>query len=175
MKQNTKTIVITGPECTGKSTLAQDLAKHYQTTHIPEYAREYVENLSRPYEYSDVEIIAKRQVQDLKDNMDKANGFLFLDTYLIITKVWFDIVYDECPEWIIDEIQNCKVDLFLVCDTSLPWLPDKIRENGGEMREILFERYINELEAFNLPYKIVTGTGEERLKSAIQHLQTFFL
>lgn len=175
MIQKPKTIVITGPESTGKSTLARDLAKHYNTIHIPEYAREYIENLSRPYEYSDLEIIAKRQVQDLKDSIDKANGFLFLDTYLIITKVWFDVVYDECPDWIIDEIENCNVDLFLVCDTSLPWEPDKVRENGGEMREILFERYINELEAFNLPYKIATGIGEERIRSAIQHIQTILL
>lgn len=174
MNQKPKIIVVTGPESTGKTTLAKDLAKHYNTSYIPEYAREYIENLQRPYEYADLEIIAKRQVQDLKDSVDKANGYLFLDTYLIITKVWFDIVYDECPAWLIDEIENCKVDLFLVCDTALPWEPDNVRENGGEMREILFERYINELEAFNLPYKIVTGTGEDRIRSAIQHIQTFF-
>lgn len=175
MTQKLKIIVVTGPESTGKTTLTKDLAKHYNTAYIPEYAREYIENLNRPYEYSDLEIIAKRQVQDFKDSMDKANGYLFLDTFLIITKVWFDIVYDECPDWLIDEIENCNVDLFLVCDTTLPWEPDNVRENGGEMREILFERYINELEAFNLPYKIVTGTGEERIRSAIQHIKSFLL
>ncbi|HEX2934016.1 MAG TPA: ATP-binding protein [Bacteroidales bacterium] len=174
MNQKSKIIVVTGPESTGKTTLTKDLAKHYNTSYIPEYAREYIENLQRPYEYADLEIIAKRQVQDLKDSVDKENGYLFLDTFLIITKVWFDIVYDECPDWIIDEIENCKVDLFLVCDTTLPWEPDNVRENGGEMREILFERYINELEAFNLPYEIVTGTGEDRIHSAIQHIQTLF-
>lgn len=174
MNQKSKIIVVTGPESTGKTTLTKDLAKHYNTSYIPEYAREYIENLQRPYEYADLEIIAKRQVQDLKDSVEKANGYLFLDTFLIITKVWFDIVYDECPDWIIEEIENCKVDLFLVCDTTLPWEPDNVRENGGEMREILFERYINELEAFNLPYEIVTGTGEDRIHSAIQHIQTLF-
>ena len=36
-------IVLFGPESTGKTTLAKQLAKHYNTVWVPEYAREYLQ------------------------------------------------------------------------------------------------------------------------------------
>src|SRR4030042_3264222 len=100
-------VAITGPECTGKSTLASQLATHYNTTFIPEYAREYIENLDRPYTYDDVVRIAERQVREETAFAGKANGILFYDTYLIITKIWFDVVYKRVPEWI-EKVLNQK-------------------------------------------------------------------
>jgi nicotinamide riboside kinase len=169
-----KTIVITGPESTGKSVLTKELATYYNANYISEYAREYVENLTRPYVYGDLEIIAEKQFADLKAFQQMPGDFLFVDTYLEITKVWFDVVFNQNPSWVTDHINNSLVDLYLVCDTSLPWVPDKIRENGGEMRERLFYRYMKELEALNLPYRVVNGRDEIRLNSAISHIQTFF-
>src|SRR4030042_3934614 len=135
MSDKIKNIVITGPECTGKSSLAMDLAEYYNTVYIPEYARTYVENLGRPYQYSDLEIIAHNQVEELEENKSNANKLLIIDTYLIITKVWFDVVYKRCPEWINERLLLHEIDLFLVCNTDIPWKPDSVRENGGEMRE----------------------------------------
>jgi len=167
-------IVITGPESTGKSTLSEQLAKHYHTVYIPEYARSYVENLNRPYTFEDVEHIAKQQVEDAKAYELKANKLLFLDTYLIITKVWFDVVYQHCPEWIIDAIRQSDIDLFLLCSTDLPWEADKVRENGGEMREELHHIYQQELENFKLSYAMVGGMGNQRLTNAVAIIDKYF-
>jgi NadR type nicotinamide-nucleotide adenylyltransferase len=166
-------IVVTGPESTGKSTLAAQLADYYHTVYIPEYAREYIGHLDRPYEYTDLEHIARRQVDDIKTLAPKANRFLFLDTYLIITKVWFDVVYKKCPQWVIDEIETSDIDLFLLCTTDLPWEPDTVRENGGEMREQLFHLYKAELEHFGFSYSIVEGFGKKRLNNAIFSIEDF--
>ena len=57
---------IIGPESSGKSTLAQYLANRYKGTYVPEYAREYVEHLNRPYTYEDVESIAQYQIKELE-------------------------------------------------------------------------------------------------------------
>lgn len=160
-------IVITGPESTGKSTLTESLACHYNTVFIPEYARTYVENLERPYEYSDLEQIAKQQVLDIEKYSALANNILFLDTFLIITKVWFNVVYKRIPEWLDDSIQKSGIDLFLLCSTDIPWQPDPIRENGGAMRESLFLQYKTELELYGFNYRIVTGLKEARLANAI--------
>ena len=96
-----------------------------------------------------------------------ANNILFLDTYLIITKVWFNVVYKKTPKWLDRSIRNSNIDLFLLCNTDVPWIPDLIRENGGEMREYLFNTYQNELEYYGFNYQIVKGSEEKRLVNAI--------
>jgi NadR type nicotinamide-nucleotide adenylyltransferase len=166
-------VVVTGPESTGKSTLAIQLAKHYNTIFIPEYARTFVESLDRPYTYEDIEHIARRQVQDLKEYQSNARNILFLDTYLIITKVWFEVVYQRCPGWLVEAIQYPDISLFLLCSTDIPWEPDPVRENGGEMREKLFHIYQQELEKFGFPYRVITGIGPERLENAIRLVDSY--
>ena len=166
-------IVITGPESTGKSTLSEQLAGHYKTVFIPEYARFYIENLHRPYTFDDVEHIAHQQIKEAEDYESMASKLLFLDTYLIITKVWFDVVYHHCPDWVVEAIKNSGIDLFLLCKTDLPWEPDPVRENGGEMREQLFLMYKHELEQFGLPYCIIAGQGAKRLENAIAAIDAY--
>jgi NadR type nicotinamide-nucleotide adenylyltransferase len=160
-------IVLTGPECTGKSTLAVQLAQHFNTLCIPEYAREYIGSLSRPYNYDDVVHIAGTQVKQLKEYSKGAGRILFLDTFLIITKVWFDLVFKRRPYWIDKELSEHTVDFYLLCDTDIPWVADPVRENGGERREYLLELYKKELADFGCEFGIVQGSGDERLKNAI--------
>jgi NadR type nicotinamide-nucleotide adenylyltransferase len=174
MNLSVKKIVITGPESTGKSTLTMDLAVHYNTEYIPEYARDYVANLQRPYQFSDLEHIARKQVKEIENFSKSASGYLFIDTHLIITKVWFDVVYGNCPQWIIDRISINEIDLYLLCNNDLPWIADNIRENGGEMRNILFNRYKEELDFFKLNYLIIEGQGGNRLQCAIKGIEYFF-
>jgi len=168
-------VVITGPECTGKSTLAAQLAAHYNTIHIPEYAREYIENLNRPYTYDDVVHIAERQIQEEAEFEGKANHILFYDTYLIITKVWLDVVYKRKPDWIDTVLLQKHIHLFLLCDIDIPWYPDKVRENGGAMRKKLFQIYQQEIKRFGFPYAVITGNGEKRLQNGIQAVETMVI
>ena len=106
-----KRIVITGAESTGKTTLAGQLALHYKTVWIPEYARDYVEKLGRKYNYNDVVHIARKQISQAKLFEAGANRFIFFDTWLIITKIWFLEVFGTCPPFVDDEISNYKIDL----------------------------------------------------------------
>ena len=170
MDKSPKIIVITGAESTGKSALTETLAKHFGVPFIPEIAREYIENLNRKYGYNDVEIIAKKQVDLLNRLSQSDQPFLFVDTWLIITKIWFEVVFNKVPEWIEKEIAETKIDLFLVCDTDLPWIPDPVRENGGKKREILQKKYIQQIENYNFNYKIVSGENEKRLENALNSL-----
>ena len=164
--------MITGPESTGKTTLTEFLAKHYHSVWVPEYARDYVENLNRPYCFDDLVNIAIQQVKDFNAYDHSDSNYIFFDTDLIITKVWFEEVYKSIPVWLSDEIKKCKPYLSILCYTDVEWKYDSIRENPGEKRNKLYLRYKNELEYFSHPYKILTGKGLQRFRNVIQLVES---
>jgi nicotinamide riboside kinase len=161
-------IVLTGPECTGKSTLAKQLAAYYHAVYIPEYAREYIQNLCRPYNYEDILHIAATQVRQKNEQSQRPDRIVFLDTYLVITKVWMDLLYKTHPAWIEEELRCHGIGLYLLCNLDIAWEPDRVRENGGQMREKLFNLYKHELEQYDLNYEIISGIGAARLQQAIR-------
>jgi len=172
-EKNIKKIVLIGAESTGKTELAEFLAKKFNTVFVPEYAREYIEKLGRKYTYEDVEYIAAKQIELEEQYLEKAQNVLFYDTYLIITKIWFKLVFHKVPHWLERQIRKCNIDLFLLCNNELPWIPDLVRENGGEMRDRLFNMYKEELTNYDLNYQIVQGKDEERFNSALYSVENF--
>ncbi len=166
-----KVVVVTGAESTGKSSLTTALSNHFKVPYIPEFAREYVENLKSPYNYNDVEIIARKQSALLNEIKNTDNTIVFVDTWLIITKVWFEVVFNKIPGWLLKEISDTKIDLFLVCNIDLPWVADSVRENGGENRIFLQKKYIECLNEYNFNYTIVSGENKNRLKNALQFIE----
>lgn len=171
MNTNPKTpaiIVVTGAESTGKSVLARQLGTFFKAPCYPEYAREYLERSGPGYTFQDVERIARVQEEQMREAAGKDTRYVFFDTWLIITKVWFEVVYGKVPGWILKTLATAPVDLFLLCANDIPWIPDPLRENGGEMREKLFERYKTNLEDFGYNYQIVMGFGDDRLHNAIR-------
>ena len=169
-----KKIVITGPESTGKTELAESLAAHFDTVWIPEYAREYITRIGRRYNYDDIEHIAREQLLREEEYGKAAKGLLFYDTHLIVTRVWFSMVYGHYPEWIDGAIERSGIDLYLVCNTDIPWVPDNVRENGGEMRELLLARYIREIESSGADWRMVSGKLNRRTSAAVEIVKTHF-
>lgn len=164
-------IAVTGPESTGKTWLARELAAHYNTVWVPEFAREYLFKLGRPYNYEDILLIAQKQFHNIEQTTANTNenAFLFCDTELIVTKIWCDVKYGKCHPWIEEHILKQNFDLYLLTDIDLPWEPDPQREHP-HMRQHLMELYINELESRNFPYHIVGGQQEARLNNSIRAL-----
>jgi nicotinamide riboside kinase len=172
MLNKIKKIILTGAESTGKSTLAKQLALHYHTVYMPEYARTYIENLNRDYNYEDVVHIAEMQIQFEQAFLHKANRYLFIDTGLIITKIWFQEVFQKYPDWLDDAILKSLPDFYLICDIDLPWKEDSVRENGTlEKRKYLMNRYIEEIKKYAIKYGIVSGQENERLQNAIKIIE----
>ena len=166
----TKRIAIIGPESTGKSDLAKALAEHYQTALVPEYARDYLNNLNRPYDYEDILLIAKGQVKEEREMLENANQFLFVDTEMIVLKIWCEVKYGKCHSWILNQLKEQKFDLYLLTDIDLPWQPDPLREHPDKRSE-LFHLYLDELKKRNLPFEIVNGFGQQRLLNATMHVE----
>ena len=152
---------IIGPESTGKSSLGQYLAKRYGATYVPEYARDYVASLHRPYNYDDVCHIARKQIEEVGSGKWEASDIIFFDTELIVTRVWFDYVYGKAPDWLLSAMQQYKMDTYLLTYPDIPWIPDPTRENGSdEMRLQLFHRYEQEIQALDVPYYIIRHTDD---------------
>jgi len=167
-----KKIVITGPESVGKSTLCNRLAEHCGGLCVPEYARSYVEQLSTPYIYADLENIARKQIQQLGSDYEAAQNYVFFDTGLIVTKIWFSEVYGKVPAFLSEALAQLKIHRYLLCYPDIEWIPDKVRENSGENRFRLFQLYENELIKLKQNYIIIRGVGEQRFKNALFALES---
>ena len=169
-----KTIVVTGPESTGKTMISEFLSRHLECPWVPEYAREYIGKLNRPYTYIDLEYIMDMQIRQ-KIEMEKAGtSFLVLDTWLILTKVWFFEVFKQYPVQLDEEISKHKIDLFVICKPDMPWIPDPLRENGGARRDYLMNRYVEEIKSTCMDYIIIGGSGDDRYHNALQVVKTHF-
>lgn len=168
-----KKIAVIGPESTGKTTLAVQLSDHYGEKHVPEFAREYIDQLNRPYQKSDIEIIARKQL-DLEDTVSReAKNYLFCDTNLLVIKIWMEDKFDHCPAWIIEAMQERKYDLHLLTGPDIPWNKDQQREDPGR-RNFLFELYKKNLEKYHLTYRVVRGMYEERYRNAKNAVTEYF-
>jgi nicotinamide riboside kinase len=164
--------VLTGPESTGKSLLADALAGHFSGISIPEYARDYIAGLNRPYTAEDVLEIARVQYEQYTESMGQRVP-VFFDTWLIITRIWLEVVYGTSFDWINKSLRESNIDLYLLCYPDIPWEPDPLREHGGEMRNRLYEMYLATLEEYGLPYRIIRGSGQDRINNAIFAVKEF--
>ena len=167
-----KRILILGPESTGKSTLAAALADLYQEPWVPEVAREYLENLGRPYAYEDLLQIGKQQLQ-LEDKLaGEAKNYLFCDTDLRVIQVWSQHRYGKVDPWVEEELARRTYDLILLCATDLPWQADPLREHPLlEQREQFFAQYLHLVQASGIPYQLIAGEAEQRLATAVRAIE----
>ncbi len=170
-----KKIVAIGPESTGKSTLCEQLANHYKTIWVKEYAREYLLKNGTDYTYENLLDIAKGQVQLENSKLEIPNSkLIFIDTDLYVMKVWNEFVFNKCHRWILDQIVERKYDLYLLCNVDLPWVKDELREYPDlESRQKLYHIYKDIVINQSVPWIDISGNYEERLQKAITAIDSF--
>ena len=182
-----KKIVVIGPESTGKSTLCKQLAAHYHTIWVEEYAREYLLKNGNNYTFENLLDIAKGQIageelliarcplteSDSGEQLATGNGqLLFIDTNMYVMKVWCEFVFEKCHHWILNRIAERKYDLYLLCNTDLPWVKDELREYPDLIsRQKLYHHYKDIMINQNVPWVDISGSYKERLEKAIAAVQ----
>jgi NadR type nicotinamide-nucleotide adenylyltransferase len=161
-------VTVTGSECTGKTTLAEALARHYRTLWVPEYARQFVLDKGAPPEAGDVDAIARGQIA-LEDSVARsASGLLILDTDLLSTVVYSRHYYGECPGWIESALAGRLANLYLLADIDVPWLPEPNLHDRGDMREEMQALFRAALDSRRLPYLVVSGSHLARIAAAVR-------
>lgn len=176
-----KKVVVIGPESTGKSTLCEQLAQHYETIWCPEYAREYLLSNGTNYEFDDLLTIARGQLAQEDEYTSKleinslpmleAGGHLplFIDTDMYVMKVWCEFVFNQCHRFILDQILTREYDLYLLCNTDLPWVKDELREYPDlHTRRKLYAIYKDIMVNQSVPWVDISGSYEERLAKAVE-------
>ncbi len=164
--------VLTGPESTGKTTLATLLANRFEAPLVEEQARSYLNNLTKPYELHDVLKMAENQLKFEQEATNQNPSLLFLDTDLITFKIWLKIKYNKEIEWINNAISNQPNKHYFLCAIDLPWEVDPLREHPRiEDREFIFEQHLNILKQNKFSFSIISGNAEMRLKKCVNFLE----
>ena len=171
-------IAIFGPESTGKTTLAKQLADHYKTVWVPEYARDYLQKKwdknQSVCDIDDMLPIAYGQTKLENDSALIANKYLFCDTNLMVTKVFSEMYYDFCDTLLDKAARAHQYDLFFLTDIDVPWEKDDIRDSP-EGRESVFSVFKQSLIDHKKPFITLSGDKETRLNTAISILNDLAL
>lgn len=167
-------VAITGPESTGKSTLARKLARHFDTIYSTEYAREYVAWQNNRVEFSDAEWIARGHIASEQALARQANGLLFIDADLVMTRLYCEFLYHRVEPWVTREAERRRYDLVLVLDCDVAWEPDPQRcleteEDRRHFRDKLIEHHVRH----GHPWMLIRGDWEERFEQAVKAVSVF--
>jgi NadR type nicotinamide-nucleotide adenylyltransferase len=164
-------VVLTGSECVGKTTLARELALHFDTVWVSEFGREYVDRKGVFPDASDVEPIARGQIAKEDSFARAANRIMILDTDLISTCVYAEHYYGVCQDWIREASIDRATGLYLLLDIDVPWTPDPPNRDRGHMREEMQELFRAALEERDITWVDIRGSWEERREAAIAAIE----
>lgn len=168
-------VVIYGPESTGKTTLAKQLATHFNTFWVPEYMREFLQKKwdseKKLVQKEDLIPIAKGQMRLENELSEKVNDLLICDTNLLELKVYSEYYYDGfCPTEIKNEATKNNYSIYFLTYVDTPWEADDLRDRP-ENREEMFRIFEAELKKQGFPYKILKGNEKERFETAVKIIE----
>ncbi len=164
-------IIVTGPESSGKTTLAEGLAKELQGLYVPEYARPILMLTGNRYEESDLLEIGREQLALERAGEGLDPRWLICDTSMLVIKIWSEFMFGSVHRSVEQAFNDNWVDLYVLCRPLEKWSPDPLR-NDEHNRENLFNLYQSALDQSGKPYLVVADLVlEKRIKLIAEHLQ----
>ena len=164
-------IVITGAECTGKTTLARALSGYFGEPWTGEFVRDYAAQLDRPLAEADLEPIGRGQLEREDLGAARARRFVFHDTNLLSSILYAKHYFDTEIEWLNDAFLARDYALYLLCLPDFPWAPDPGQREGADTRAKLQGKFRQSLERLELPFVEIGGSPEKRLNTAARTLE----
>ena len=164
-----KRIVLTGAECTGKSTLAQALSCHYGEPLTTEFVRSYVDQLDRELIQADLEGIFCGQIAAEDAGWAKSKRFVIHDTNLLSSIIYAKHYFETTFDWVNEAFLKRNYTLYLLCSPDgIRWEDDPGQRDSPSAREELHSMFKESLEKLKLPYLQLNGDETLRLCKAIK-------
>jgi HTH-type transcriptional repressor of NAD biosynthesis genes len=173
-------ICLIGPESTGKSTIAQRLAKEFQAPYVEEFGRTYTDlNPTMGLTSRDFEAIAYGQILNEEEAVTQSRGLVICDTDPMTTRVFYHL-YSECGTTVFDAdtdaylkaLADRHYDLYLLLDPSVPHVQDGQRDFAA-IRDINFDMIRQAVIESGQPFITIKGNSyEERYNQAALWVQT---
>jgi NadR type nicotinamide-nucleotide adenylyltransferase len=164
-------VAFTGPESTGKSSLATEMARHFNVPLLPEYAREYFQGYIGDYGPEDIIRILREHKSRVQQLMNEGHPMFILDTDVLVLKIWMECKFGLKHPDIESEWAAQPVDIYFLCKPDIPWEWDPLRENPND-RDTLFEKYLEALTDSKRVFHIVKGEKEDRICQVKQVLSS---
>lgn len=166
----TKRYIVTGPECSGKTTLAAALSKKLPAVFVPEIARDYLSNLYTSYTLEDVLKMAKLQYDAIINAPDSGSGIQICDTAMLEFKIWLADKFQYTDPFTEDSFDKLDKSYYLLCKPDIPFKEDPLREDPYRRIE-LFERYLAVLDDKKMLFTIIKGSLNHRMNTTMEIIE----
>jgi nicotinamide riboside kinase len=169
-----KLICLLGAESTGKTTLARQLAAHFECPWVPEHLRAFCEERGRtPTREEQSEVLETQHLQVLAAQTAARQTkapFVFCDTAPLLTAIYSEFVFGDPSLYARARALHASYGLTLLMALDIDWVADGLQRDGAHVRAPVSKLIAAELQALALPYVTISGQGEQRFKSALQAL-----
>jgi len=169
-------VVFVGAMSTGKSTITEALAEHYQTTYASEYGRDYwtEHQVDRRIGLEAFDEIAIGHIEREEKALLAANKYLFVDTNAITTYMFAQDYHGRAPELLTRlAMENSqRYDLFFLCEDDIPY-DDTWDRSGEQKRQVFHKQIIADLKERRIPYITLRGSLEQRMRKVEEVLTNF--
>lgn len=168
-----KVLVLTGPESTGKSWLAEEIRARFGGCVVGEYVRHFIDSKQRDTCYADIPAIARRQLAWEDAARAQRPHLLILDTHLLSNMLWSRCLFGDCPDWLEQELLARHYDLHLLLDPrDVPWVADGQRCQPQLAERLTFHGDCkNWLQANGQPLRELGGDWLLRRQTALHEVQ----
>ncbi|WP_053145110.1 AAA family ATPase [Pseudomonas sp. P97.38] len=159
-----KVVVLTGPESSGKSWLAEQLQTHFGGLRVDEYVRHFMEQNPRDTCLADIPEIATGQLAWEDTARARQPALLILDTHLLSNILWSQTLFGNCPAWLEPALLSRHYDLHLLLSPEqVEWTGDGLRCQPELAERMAFFKAIEQwLVRHAQPYQVIEGNWAQR-------------
>ncbi len=164
-------VVITGAESTGKTTLVEQLAAHFEAPFSQEFVRDFVQSIDRPIREQDLNAIMSGQIKYENEAYGNSPRLVFHDTNLLSNVIYADYYFKQHPKELDLALSANQYDLYLFCQNEIPWEADGAQRDSPQARNELHQAFEEMLEVCTVPVVKIKGNPEDRFHQAINAIR----